>query len=385
MKTILLRGSWQTKNIGDIAHTPGFLNLAKKYLPEASIWLWPCQIDRGVREMLLANFPGLRLVESEAEIREAFEECSMLINGSGPGMESWSLGEWHDRTKKPYGFYGISADGLWTEKKKMLLNDASFIFCRDSLSQYFLHQQQLDCPIIDFAPDSTFALQLGKNAGAEKYLRENGLEPGKFICVIPRLRYTPADFDDEHFYYKDPKRQNPSEEHLESDMAKMRQVITEIVQKTDLKVLICPEMTYQVPMGRRYLYEPLPEKIKDRVVLKREYWITDEAQTVYASAHSLISMEMHSPIIFITAGKPAILLRQAEDTLKGQMWRDIGLQDWILELNVSGAEEISRHVFGIIDSYPAALRQAEKARENADRAADAAFGKIRAILDSKGE
>ena len=380
MKSVLLRGSWQTKNIGDIAHTPGFLNLAKKYLPEASIWLWPCRIDRGVREMLLANFPGLRLVESDSEIQEAFEKCSLLINGSGPGIESWSLGEWHARTKKPYGFYGISADGLWTEKKKTLLNDAAFIFCRDSLSQYFLHQQQLDCPVIDFAPDSTFALQLGKNEGAEKYMRENGLEPGKFICVIPRLRYTPADFDDEHFYYKDPKRQNPSEEHLESDMGKMRQVITEIVQKNDLKVLICPEMTYQVPMGRRYLYEPLPEKIKERVVLKREYWITDEAQTVYAAAHSLVSMEMHSPIIFITAGKPAILLRQAEDTLKGQMWRDIGLQNWILELNVSGAYEISRHVFEIIDSYPEALRQAETARDNADRAAAEAFRKIRTMI-----
>ena len=33
----------------------------------------------------------------------------VFINGSGPGMESWSLGEWHDRTKKPYGFYGISS------------------------------------------------------------------------------------------------------------------------------------------------------------------------------------------------------------------------------------------------------------------------------------
>ena len=130
----------------------------------------------------------------------------------------------------------------------------------------------------------------------------------------------------------------------------------------------------------RYLYDPLPEKIKQRVVLKREYWITDEAQTVYAAAHSLVSMEMHSPIIFITAGKPAILLRQAEDTFKGQMWRDIGLQDWILELNVSGAEEISRHVFEIIDSYPEALRQAEQARDNAERAAAAAFRKIVAVI-----
>ena len=150
MKPVLLRGSWQTKNIGDIAHTPGFLNLAKKYLPEVPIWLWPCQINLGVREMLLKNFPGLRIVESDAEIQEAFEKCSMLINGSGPGIESWSLKEWRARTKKPYGFYGISADGLWTEEKKTILNDAAFIFCRDSLSQFFLRQQQLACPVIEF-------------------------------------------------------------------------------------------------------------------------------------------------------------------------------------------------------------------------------------------
>ena len=118
MKTILLRSSWQTKNIGDIAHTPGFLNLAKRYLPDNPIWLWPCQINRGVREMLLENFPGLRIVESDAEIQEAFEKCSLMINGSGPGIEKWSLQEWRARTKKPYGFYGISTDGLW---KNLLL------------------------------------------------------------------------------------------------------------------------------------------------------------------------------------------------------------------------------------------------------------------------
>ena len=86
-------------------------------------------------------------------------------------------------------------------------------------------------------------------------------------------------------------------------------------------------------------------------------------------------MEMHSAIIFITAGKPAILLRQAEDTFKGQMWRNLGMQNWILELNVSGADEMTRHVFEIIHSYPEALRQAETARNNADRAAVEAFRK----------
>ena len=380
MGPVLLRGSWQTKNIGDIAHTPGFLNLARKNWPGTSVWLWPCRIDLGVREMLLENFPGLRIVESDSELAEAFAECSLLINGSGPAMDLGAMKKWHDETGKPYGFYGVSADGLWTEDKKAVCNGAAFIFCRDSLSQYFLRQQNLECPVIDFAPDSTFALQLKKSDNAAKYLRENALEPGKFICVIPRLRFTPASFDDDHFYYNDPARQQPSELHLEADMKKMRQVIIEIVENSSLKVLICPEMTYQVPMGRRYLYDPLPEKIKPRVVLKREYWITDEAQSVYAEAHSLISMEMHSPIIFITAGKPAILLRQAEDTLKGQMWRDIGLQDWILELNVTDAAEITRTAFGIIDSYPAALEHAAAARSNADRAGAAAMRRIREII-----
>ena len=378
---VLLRGSWQTKNIGDIAHTPGFLSLARKYLPEMPVYLWPCAIDRGVREMLLANFPGLRIVETEAEIEAAFRECSLLIHGSCPMIDLDGVDRWRRSTGKPYGCFGISADGLWSRRKQEICSDAAFIFCRDSLSEHFLRAQNLSCPVLGFTPDATFHIRLNSDSeAAAGFLSENGLERGRFVCVIPRLRWTPSSFDDAKFYYKDAGRERVSLACLEPDLEKLRETIAGILETTDLKVLICPEMTYQVPMGRRYLYEPLPEKIKEKVVLKREYWITDEAQTVYAAAHSLVSMEMHSPIIFITAGKPAILLRQAEDTLKGQMWRDIGLQDWILELNVSGTEEISRHVFGIINSYPEALRQAEKARENADRAAAAAFRKIRTLI-----
>ncbi len=33
---ILLRSSWQTVNIGDIAHTPGVLSILRKHLPEAA-------------------------------------------------------------------------------------------------------------------------------------------------------------------------------------------------------------------------------------------------------------------------------------------------------------------------------------------------------------
>ena len=142
-------------------------------------------------------------------------------------------------------------------------------------------------------------------------------------------------------------------------------------------------MTYQVPMGRRYLYEPLPESIKKKVVLKREYWITSEAENVYSKAKALVSMEMHSPIIFIDEHKPAILLRQAEDTWKGQMWRDIGLQDWILELDITDSPLINSHVDKILQNYPAALEQAAAASKRAIGSDRKAMDIIRAVLEGK--
>ena len=196
-------------------------------------------------------------------------------------------------------------------------------------------------------------------------MKENGLEPEKFICVIPRLRFTPSGFDEQDFYYKDPNREIPSKEKIELDMEKLREVIAHIVKNYDLKVLICPETDYQVPMGRRYLYERLPEDIREKVVLKRDFWLTDEAESVYSQAKLLLSMEMHSPIISIDEHRPAVLLRQAEDTWKGQMWRDIGLQDWILELNISDAALIAERVDMILQDYPAALQQAATASKRA--------------------
>ncbi len=56
-RRILLRSSWQTVNIGDIAHTPGVLTLLERYLPEAEVQLWPSKVDNGVEEMLRARFP----------------------------------------------------------------------------------------------------------------------------------------------------------------------------------------------------------------------------------------------------------------------------------------------------------------------------------------
>lgn len=360
---ILLRSSWQTRNIGDIAHTPGILQIFNRYLPKIPITLWPCQIDLGVREMLLQMFPGIEIVEGDYHdpaVHRAFERCCLFVHGSGPGFDVRGIEMWRQHNK-PYGFFGHSFGGLWDMKKKAIYDNASFIFCRDSLSRDFLAHQEVKCPVVEFGPDATFGIKLRDQGQADDFLRRNNLEAGRFVAVIPRLRYTPNNFDGNNYYYHDSVREQISMRYLQSDHCKLLTAINRILDETDLKILICPEMTYQVSLGKTELYDRIKPHAHERVVWRPEYWLTDEAQTIYSRAHSLISMEMHSPIIFVSEGLPAIYLRQSTDTWKGQMWRDIGLARWILELDNTSGEEIADVAMEIINHYPAAKDKAAKA------------------------
>lgn len=366
---ILLRSGWQTRNIGDIAHTPGILRILEAHRPEAEITLWPCEVNRGVKEMLLTRFPKLKLVEgsiSSEVIQEAFRDNELFLHGSGPGIDVAGIRAWREQgISKPYGMFGVSAGGYWSPEKREAFDGASFIYCRDSLSRDFLLDQRLRCPIIEFAPDATFGLRLRNELPAIQFLKENNLEEGKFICVIPRLRYTPVSEENGEYIYSDDERRTASKRHVDSDMEKMNYVIGRILRETSLKILICPEMTYEVSMGRKYLYEKVPEEYRGRVVWRSGYWLTDEAQSIYSRAHSLVSMEMHSPIIFVSEGLPAVLLRQSQDTWKGQMWRDVGLGRWILELDNTSGEEIADTVLEIVSNYPKAKEKAAEALEYA--------------------
>ena len=110
-KRILLRSSWQTINIGDIAHTPGVIALLEKHLPDVEVRLWASDIRDGVEEMLKRRFPNLTIIKSSdtALLKTAFQECDFLLHGSGPYLvASNDVAKWHKETKKPFGVYGIT-------------------------------------------------------------------------------------------------------------------------------------------------------------------------------------------------------------------------------------------------------------------------------------
>jgi len=119
----------------------------------------------------------------------------------------------------------------------------------------------------------------------------------------------------------------------EHDLAPLRQAIIEVVRQTPMKVLLCPEDSSQMEVNKTNLYDKLPEDVKARVVWRPTYWLTGEALSTYVRSAGLFGAEMHSPIMCIGAGIPAIVCRWTEQTSKGLMWRDIGLGDWLFDLD----------------------------------------------------
>ena len=373
---ILLRSSWQTVNIGDIAHTPGVLAILEKHLPEAEVRLWPSSVDNGVEEMLRARFPKLIILKDVEAKRAAFAECDFMLHGSGPSLVGEKeVAKWAKETGKPYGVFGITLpttssastkptpDGVISQTIQ-LLSGAKFAYFRDSVSLELAKKKGCTSPVMEFGPDGAFATDLHDDAKAETFLKQHGLEEGKFLCCIPRLRYTPYWTIPKKKAAFDEKKHARNEAMKEHDCKPLRDAITAVIKNTDLKILLCPEDETQMAVNKEMLFDKLPADVRTRCLWRENYWLTNEALSTYRRSAGLFGHEMHSPIMCIGNGIPAIVCRWAEQTSKGFMWRDIGLGEWLFDLDKD--EELARvaqTVLAMAKDPAAAKAKAAKARE----------------------
>jgi polysaccharide pyruvyl transferase WcaK-like protein len=346
-KRILLRSSWQTFNIGDIAHTPGVLALLERYLPEVEVRLWPTDLGGGVDKMLRRRFPKLIIIEGRDAIQAAFAECDFLLHGSGPSLvAAGDVARWRRETGKPYGILGITIKTL-SPTTIELIGGAKFAFFRDSVSLRLAQDRGIGCPAMEFGPDGAFAVDLRNDAAASEFLEAHGLQRGKYLCCIPRLRYTPYWLFRKRSMDSEVQRKRArNEEMKEHDHAPLREAITAVTRQTDMKVLVCPEDRSQMAVGKEMLVDPLPNDVKTKVVWREHYWLTDEAVSTYVRSAGLFGLEMHSPIMCIGNGIPAIVCRFDEQTSKGLMWRDIGLSDWLFDMD--DRHDVSRLVSTVL-------------------------------------
>ncbi len=393
---ILLRSSWQTVNIGDIAHTPGVLALLERYLPEAEITLWPSRLDNGVDAILQKRFPHLKIAQGTAALEAAFADSDFLLHGSGASLVAErDVVRWRKETKKPYGIYGITLPVTGSTSTKPtpddvfaktidVLSQAKFVFFRDSVSRKLAQDRGCTCPVMEFGPDGAFGTDLHDDDKAEAFLRAQQLEAGKFLCCIPRLRYTPYWTIPEKKTARDDAKHARNEAMKEHDHEPHRRAIIDIVRKTEMKVLVCPEDQTQMAVGKELLYDPLPADVKSRVVWRPDYWLTGEAISTYVRSAGLFGNEMHSPIMCIGHGIPAIVCRWAEQTSKGIMWRDIGLGDWLFDFDKEDdLQRLPATALALAQNAASATRKAVAARQFVEQRQRETMQILKDALDQK--
>lgn len=145
------------------------------------------------------RFPWLRIVKgtigedgkaSNKDLGEAVEWCDFLLHGSGPYLVAKNdVRAFLKHTEKAFGIFGISYLGSYDEME--LINQAKFAWFRDSISLQKAEEMGIKCRVARFGPDAAFFVDVRNEDKAQAFLRANGLEDGKFLCCIPRLRYTP--------------------------------------------------------------------------------------------------------------------------------------------------------------------------------------------------
>jgi len=384
---ILITSGWQDVNIGDIAHTPGLIALLKKRLPQAKIILWKKSRSEKVEAMLNRHYPEVRIIHGAVdaeftpktdEVKQAFADSDLFIHGSGPYVVAADfLQAWHRQTTKPFGVFGVTTQDV-TPELKALLQKAAFIFTRETASIGVLKTAGLSGNHIAFAPDATFALTIQDEAKARAFMTTNKLTAGQFICVVPRLRVTPYYKIQANSGWSEAKIQQVdalNDKYKEVDHAKLREAMIVWARQTGNRIVVCPEMTYQVDIMDELLINPLPDDVKPLVV-KHTYWLPDEAASLYANARAVLSFECHSPIIAAANGTPCFYLRQPEDTIKGQMYYDLGFADWTFEIDQTTGAQIASRLMQVHTQHKAAVQNVKQGLINVSKRYDKAFGVV---------
>lgn len=381
---ILLRSSWQVVNIGDIAHTPGVLALLEKHVPEAEVILWASDdLSAEVADMEHKRFPSLQIVKGSIhedgnadnpELAKAISRCDFLLHGSGPFLVAHKdIAAFVRHTGKPFGVFGISFQGNHTEAG--VLNQAKFAYFRDSASLALARRIGVHAPVMEFGPDGAFAVDLRDDGKACAFMEKHGLAEGKFVCCIPKLRNTPYwRIRNSPFNEKSHLRNEEMKEH---DHAPHREAITEMVRATGMKVLLCPEDMTQMEVGKEMILDKLPSDVLPYVVWRDTFWLTDEALSVYVRSAGLFGNEMHSPIMCVGNGIPAIVCRWEEQTSKGLMWRDIGLGEWLFDFDQpSGTAGLKEAVLDMVQNPAEARERTQQAR----RYVENCYGRMMQVL-----
>jgi polysaccharide pyruvyl transferase WcaK-like protein len=374
-KTLVLQSAWDTINIGHIGHTPGTLRVLEQHLPEVKVIVWAMKVDERILAMLQARFPKVQFLQGKLDgkvdrdllLQQAIRSSSLFMRNSGMGQDL-SYMKFCRQHGIPYGLFGQSffptmVQGEGAEERIALLNAASFLYTRETKTLSILKSAGVKTPVLEFGPDGCFGIDVRDEERGLATMKKLGLEEKKFITVMIRTN-TPKypGVDDPRPEKLNPLHPTPQQiADDERRAAKFRELVTLWVKKTGHKVLIAPETLKEMGHNKRLIHDPLPPEIQKHVVNLESFWNADEAASIFARAHTVVCHEPHSPIIALANGTPIIHTYSEFHSPKCWMFKDIGLPEWLLEMDETPVEKIAETLFAIDADYAGAQTKVKKA------------------------
>ena len=362
-------------NIGTAAHGPATLAVLQKHLPGVKLSVWAdAPLAPELQSLMERRFPGVR-IHAGLDVPETDADLFLVSSGSSiAGSVQRSIGPWREKTGRPVAAYAIG----FGPRLKPLTQSFSFCFFRDKTALAKAEALEAAPAVTGFAPDAVFDFDAADEAGAEAFLRASGLEAGKFVCAIPGERTTAR-----WTYFGQPpnaKKAALNAAHELSDNAIVCAAIVEAVRKHDQKVLLCAEQRSEMPLIERALLAQLPDDVKARCVCLKEFWSPDLALGVYRRCRCVFGIEMHSQVMAIGSGVPGVVMRHAGFGSKSDMMKDIGLGEWLLDIDEpEAARRAAEIVGGVLSDEVAARTKLAAARTLIDKAASEALHKAMGV------
>lgn len=379
---ILVRSSWTFSNIGDIGITPGMLRLIQRYIPEAHVILSPAAEYEKITNYVKARFPEYESVRGHLgktfdpptpALVEAYKKADMLIYASGPifhyghqpydgpvRTDGWRSFNWNGpmdaasplymaRTlKKPYGIYGQEFNYFGSPSDVVfrdLFGTAAFLYTRDSDSLNYLKSVNVTAPEMASATDSTFGFDFIDEEYGKAALQRFNLKEREYMCVL--IRSSAHSFT--------------TVEQEKAHSEKLRGVITRWVRELKLPVLLAPETEREIVPGKKLIIDPLPEDVRSQVRYQDQFWMPDQAIAVYKRARLLLSMEPHSIILTLRYQTPCILSSVVMAGRKRQIMSDLGMGDWLFDIDKVSQSDLEAAVWGIHQNYSQAQEKCRNA------------------------
>lgn len=395
-KKILLRTGWQMRNIGDVCFTPAMLDAIRRHIPEADVTCWAANIDDAGRALVRRDFPNVPILDGRINepgkptpehLVHAFAQTDLFLYNSGMvinyglhGIHDWektlgSVMPFHMAANagKPYGTWAQTFDTFAPPSPMVLqqiLSGAKFLFTRDSISIGILKDAGISGPHIAYAPDIAFQYRQRNEAKANAYLREAGLERGKFLVAI--IHYAVLDR---------PGVRERGPEYV----AKMREVLIRWARETKLPILIAPEDDREIALGKQQLIDPMPADVKPLLKLRDRFWLPDEALSVFLAARTMFNMEPHGNIMALANGLPCLHCYEWAFGKKAKMFEDIGLGEWAFHLATATPAQMSDALLGVHRDYEGAQRLRQRAMQTVERKTREGFSVIRRTLGLAAE